>query len=156
MVKRLRRYWSLPLAERVLLARAFAYLWVLTVALRLFGFRALIQRAPSADGPSTDKGLQRARGYAGLIERASRYHVVRARCLQCSLALHYWLRREGLPSELRIGVRTAAGTLQAHAWVELDGVPVGDTDGSIAPFTPLFTSGAGERLASAMHGEMVG
>jgi len=53
------------------------------------------------------------------------------------LALHQWLREEGLPSELRIGVRKDDGELRAHAWVELGGLVVNDGAGAVAAFTPL-------------------
>jgi hypothetical protein len=49
------------------------------------------------------------------------------------------LRREGLPSQLRIGVRKADGALKAHAWVELCGSVVNDDPSAVAVFRPLAT-----------------
>lgn len=57
-------------------------------------------------------------------------------CLPQSLALQALLRRQGLSAELRIGVRRADGKLQAHAWVEHAGSPLGET----APYLPLGRS----------------
>lgn len=48
-------------------------------------------------------------------------------CLSRSLLLVWLLRRRGVMSVLRIGVRTVAGGIESHAWVERDGVPVNDT-----------------------------
>jgi hypothetical protein len=61
--------------------------------------------------------------------------------LQRSLVLNYWLRREGLPSELRIGVRKDGDALKAHAWVELGRHVVNDPVAAVAAFTPLAGSG---------------
>jgi hypothetical protein len=36
------------------------------------------------------------------------------------------IRMRGAAAQVRIGVRFASGTLDAHAWVELDGQPVND------------------------------
>ncbi len=50
-------------------------------------------------------------------------------CLPRSLALQRMLARRGIASELRIGVRkesNGAGGIAAHAWVEVDGVPLGE------------------------------
>jgi hypothetical protein len=56
---------------------------------------------------------------------ASRF-VPGARCLHRSLALMLWLRRRGVRADLRMGVRAQDGTVQGHAWVEWDGVPIGE------------------------------
>jgi len=51
--------------------------------------------------------------------------------------LHHWLRGEGLPSELRIGVRKEHGALKAHAWVELGDHVVNDRPSAVEEFTVL-------------------
>jgi hypothetical protein len=81
--------------------------------------------------------IQRARRYARQIGRASRCYPARIRCLHRSLVLHHWLRREGLPSVLRIGVGKDHDLLVAHAWVELAGLVVNDSAAAVSAFTPL-------------------
>ncbi len=49
------------------------------------------------------------------------------RCLRRSLVLTRLLARRGIPGRLVIGTRTRP-EFMAHAWVELDGVPVLATD----------------------------
>ena len=49
---------------------------------------------------------------------------VGASCLQRALLLRWLLRRRGLRSELRIGVRFDDGRLDAHAWLESGGTPI--------------------------------
>jgi hypothetical protein len=112
--------------------------------LRREGFRRMVERAPMpVTTPSArDDAHARAGRYAGLLERASRVPFLRGRCLQRSLALHLWLRGEGLASDLRIGVRKDGGALRAHAWVELGGQVVNDHPAAVAAFTPIFSTGA--------------
>ena len=50
-------------------------------------------------------------------------------CLRQSLVLWYLLRRQGLKSELRIGMRRQEGVFQAHAWVEYQGDILNDIQG---------------------------
>jgi hypothetical protein len=38
--------------------------------------------------------------------------------------VQWLLRRQGLPARLRMGALLRDGALDAHAWVELDGVPL--------------------------------
>jgi hypothetical protein len=138
-LRRLGRWLALPRDDRRLLTRAVVSLALVDLGLRLLGFRRMVDRsptptAPSAPGPAE---IARARRYAAWLAVASRHHVVRARCLHRALALHGWLRRQGMPSELRIGVRKERGALAAHAWVELAGDVIDDRAEAVAAFVPL-------------------
>lgn len=141
MLSSLRLYLALSNADRWLFPRAFVHLVVIDLGLRLLGYQRVLEKAkPIAVVAAHDVNkadLRRARRYARMLQSASRHHFVRAQCLHRSLSLHHWLRREGLPSELRIGVRKERGALAAHAWVELGGHIVYDEPAAVAPFTPL-------------------
>src|SRR5262249_18508978 len=72
--------------------------------------------------------LQLAMPPARAIAGASRYGIFRPQCLVRAMALHQMLERHGVPgSTIRIGVRQTDGEFVAHAWVERDGVVLGDT-----------------------------
>lgn len=125
-----------------LLAVAYASLLLVDLALRALGFRRLMAIVPkpvNLDGGRRVRASQHTRAgrFAFWLEVASRRHVIRARCLHRSLALHIWLRRKGLPSHLRIGVRKSGAALLAHAWVEMDGNIVNDHAAAVAPFSVL-------------------
>ena len=136
----LRRWVALEPPERRIVLRAFLALSRVFVALRLVGFRrvfvAIERRKWSLTTPSADD-LRWARSYARWIDAVARHHIVSANCLERTVVLHDWLRREGLASVLRIGVRTERGVLSAHAWVELGGETVSDRPGSIDRFHSL-------------------
>ena len=111
------RVLALGRADRRLLLRAYAGLGLMELGLRTVGFRRVVRRAQApirAPRVPRAEDLARARRYAHWLDVASRHHVVRARCLHRSLVLHWWLRREGLPSELRIGVLKERDALTAH------------------------------------------
>jgi len=135
-----RRYAALGRADRGLLTRAFIGIALADLSLRSTAFSRLIQHRQAA-GPRDGNGgpviLSQPERYAHWIEVASRHHLVRARCLHRSLVLHQWLLRDGLASQLRIGVRKEGRVLHAHAWVELDGHAVHEHPDALAAFTPL-------------------
>jgi hypothetical protein len=59
-------------------------------------------------------------------------------CLEKSLALWWLLRRHRIPGQLRIGVRkNLSGEFEAHAWVEADGVVLGESGEDHTLFVPL-------------------
>jgi hypothetical protein len=49
----------------------------------------------------------------------------RSDCLVQSLAADCWLKRKGIAHDFRLGVREGDnGQFLAHAWIEVDGVPI--------------------------------
>ena len=74
------------------------------------------------------KGMARdARSTPALVRAAARHCPYYTTCLPQSLTLWWLLRRQGIESDLRFGARKEAGQMEAHAWVELGGIPLNDT-----------------------------
>jgi hypothetical protein len=75
---------------------------------------------------------------ATALQRAAENGPLRPECLVRSLALHNLLIRRGISgSVIRVGVRNDSGGFLAHAWVELNGVIVGDEPSHVRRFTRL-------------------
>ena len=98
-------------------AKASALILVSAVALHTAGFQRTItwierlRRGRSRPAADSVRAIRRARSYG----------LFRGNCLSQSLALLWLLRRSGHDGVLRIGVKSVAGRLLSHAWVELDG-----------------------------------
>jgi len=95
--------------------------------------------ASSNDDPDV---RTRALGTARLVGGAASVSPLPTTCLSRSLTLWWILRRQGIASELRIGVSKDDGEFAAHAWVELDGIPINNTPETLAP-TGLALATAG-------------
>jgi hypothetical protein len=128
---RLRKLLALTPAELVLLGRAYAALIAVHILLRVRGFvasmRAFDHPVPhrtQAAPPETQ--AQQAAITARLVHAAARTWPLHANCLRRAIVLRWLLARQGIPSEIRIGVRKEEAALAAHAWVECSGAPVGD------------------------------
>lgn len=137
--------YRLPSTERLGFVRAFVGLAVVDAQLRLWGFeRAAAVAAPgSAAAPTlSERQRQQIGAYVRWIDAASRHHPLPAHCLHRSVLLLRWLRRDGLPAELRIGVRHEDGALQAHAWIELGGLLVNDDPEHVSAFVRLAGAAA--------------
>jgi hypothetical protein len=71
------------------------------------------------------------------VDVASRNHLMTFRCVPRALVLRALLTRAGIPAELRIGVRKRDERLEAHAWLECYGRPLGETDDVAERFAVL-------------------
>ena len=72
------------------------------------------------------------------VERAAAAGRRPPACLPRALTVHAVLRRHGVDADLKIGVRQGGGGIEAHAWVEVSGHPVGEDEGvGFAALPPL-------------------
>ena len=80
---------------------------------------------------------------AGVMQQAQPFALAAAAvpwpttCLSRSLALCWFLRRQGVAAEVQLGVRPRPGGLEAHAWVVWQGAVLNDTPDVAQRYTPL-------------------
>ncbi|HKV27399.1 MAG TPA: lasso peptide biosynthesis B2 protein [Candidatus Acidoferrales bacterium] len=74
---------------------------------------------------------------ARMVDAASRRGIVRGNCLSRSIVLWWLLRRRGIPTQLRIGARKTGNVFEAHAWVEMAGLPINDSEDVQTRYTPF-------------------
>ncbi|PYQ65839.1 MAG: lasso peptide biosynthesis B2 protein [Acidobacteria bacterium] len=116
-------------------ARAWTVLLAADLGLRAFPF-ARVDRwlSPAISSRREESEVGRL---VWATEAAARHHLYSMRCLPKALCLRWLLGRHGVESELRIGVARQDGGLAAHAWVERQGRPVGESLGVEDRFAPL-------------------
>lgn len=125
MWERLRRFSALERTARGIFLRAAALLPLISLSLRLRGFRktqAFLQKflsTSSSEAGSPAPG--RAELTVRMVRAAARHGFGHPTCLEESLALWWLLGRQGIACELRIGVRKQDEKIEAHAWVEREG-----------------------------------
>ncbi len=126
-MKRIERFLALRSADRWLFLQAVIALPFVRAALRVLGFRRChgglrwltpARIRPAADPPVLDDVARLAQ----LVRAAAQHGMMNRNCLTESLAIWWLLRRRGLDSDIRIGVRKEGGGLDAHAWVEWAGM----------------------------------
>jgi len=138
-----RKLRELSSQERWLLFQAALLLPVMALGIRSLGMgrcQAALARLVLLAGPALDESrasLAQARATARLVKAARNHGIYQANCLQLALTLWWLLRRQGIQSDLRIGVRKEATGLQAHAWVEYRGQVLTDRDDVSQRFVPF-------------------
>jgi hypothetical protein len=110
------------------------------VVLKGFGFDRLyraIARCPTVGKGRAIDRRRIASVHAG-IERACRRICRRSYCVQRAATLTVMLRLRGYDAVVVIGVRRPP--FEAHAWTEVDGIPVGETREELAGYTVIHRS----------------
>lgn len=80
---------------------------------------------------------ERAQAIDLAVRRAAAFGLVRSTCLLRATALLKLLERDGIHgSRLRVGVRRNVDRFDAHAWVELGALVLGDQPDHVRTFTP--------------------
>jgi len=132
MWERLRRFSALERRARGIFLRAAALLPLISLSLRLRGFRktqAFLQRLISIPNNEADfSSSDRADLTVSMVRAAVRHSVGHPTCLEESLALWWLLARQGIATELRIGVRKHSEKFEAHAWVERAGTALNEPE----------------------------
>lgn len=138
-----RRLWRLNAAERRVVADSLFLLPLVRAGLILLPFSAVQRRCelvlaktvrPAAPAKLTPQRIVRL---VHLVSRA----VPGAHCLPRALVAQLLLRRRGFDTELRLGVRKeAGGRLDAHAWLELGGVPLMESVEALKDYSAFPTS----------------
>lgn len=123
----LTRWHALSAADQRTVLLAGAAMPVFWLGLKVWGlprFQARLQRRPLTQPQAMPLADIQALG--ALVNIAARHTLGPRTCLTRSLLLGWLLQRRGVQSQLRIGVRLTRGALEAHAWVECQGIPVND------------------------------
>jgi hypothetical protein len=134
MWERLRRFNALGRPAQILFVRGALLLPLVSLSLKLRGFRATQSSLERLLGsiPSPQDSLrqnERAALTIRMVQAAVRHGIGKPSCLEESLVLWWLLARQGLATELRIGIRKDQGKFEAHAWVERDGAALNQPDG---------------------------
>ncbi|MBC7260571.1 MAG: lasso peptide biosynthesis B2 protein [Chloroflexi bacterium] len=116
---------SLSARDWWMLTQAWFLLLMFDLGLRLLPFRQVQRVAARAMRRGEEQrtaqawaAIQRTQRLVGI---AARYHLYPMRCLPRALALQWLLNKQGIRTELRIGVRKEGAQFSAHAWLEYEG-----------------------------------
>jgi len=130
---------ELSLPDWLTLIEAWLVLSFFRLALRWISYQRLTAPTQLIQDRAADPShvWESAQRIQRMIRYASRLHFPAMSCLPQSLALRSMLTRRGIPACIHIGVQKNSNDLYAHAWVEVLGKIVGETDAIIEKFNVL-------------------
>lgn len=143
----MQKFWALSwLQKRTILAALFI-LPLCAIGLRLFGFQRTANRMvpdqAEVAGEQSDQQLSLALQLSRAVDIAAAFGPYRANCLKRSLVLCRFLRRHGIPCELKIGAAIDDGDFSAHAWVVSGDVVLNERPDIVDRYGSFETSSRG-------------
>lgn len=132
-------------SERKALIAALFLLPLTALMVRLYGFQRTKEKFTPGhvQHRGRDPSAELTHGYeiARMVNIAACRGVFKFNCLTRSLVLFYLLRRQGLSCQLAIGAQLRESRFSAHAWVELYGTPLNDTENVGVVFSAFNMTG---------------
>lgn len=133
--------------DRRLVLRMMAWRIALPLLRRAVPVRTLVgwmspKRSIAAGDTARQQRVDAIRYFIGYGGRV----LVSTNCLERSLMLYRFLAEAGAAPRLVLGVTREDARVEGHAWVELDGEPLGDT--TTGRFVPVMLFEAGTTVRS--------
>jgi hypothetical protein len=132
MWKRIQRFNALERRDQELFLGAYCLLPLISFSLRWRGFgktKAFLEQFLSVmHGSQNPDAQKRAVRTTQMVQAAGQHGIGHPSCLEISLVLWWLLARQGIASDLRVGIRKSGGTFEAHAWVECGGAIMNETE----------------------------
>ena len=131
LAQRLKQTGRLSFADWRVLSAAMVLLPASALLLRLKGYNRAraMARAPVQQqrrgGQAECRELAEAERVVRLVAIAASHGVYRASCLHRALVAQWFLYRQGITTDLRVGVANDAAGFAAHAWLEYRGQALG-------------------------------
>jgi hypothetical protein len=124
------------------------------VAIRRHNLRIAYRRLgrlcpPRARGAEYQVDPYRALRIVRAVNLAADVFPSNPSCLEKSIVIDALLHNEGLQAHVCIGVRSECGAIHAHAWVDLDGVPLNESPQVVERFA-VFEGAITPALLAAM------
>ena len=133
---RLRKLLQLSSSEAWLLVQAAVLLPAVRLALRFVTVARLQNVAERALNSPRSRQIS-AQAAARIVRVVAQHGLYHFKCLDQSLVLGWLLRRQGIDARIVFGARKEDQQMEAHAWVEVDGVTVSEDEGEHQTFSSL-------------------
>jgi hypothetical protein len=126
MLSKIKHFWLLPISHKTIFLKIITLVPLVELGVRTIGFKRvfnLLNRFPEKTSDATEKTkLFNKHGFhMHLFQRNFPYL---GRCLARSLTAWFLLKKKGIETELKFGMKKENGELLAHAWIEYEGVPL--------------------------------
>lgn len=126
MLKAFKQFRSMPWADRKLFVRFAFIVPLIQISLKIAGFNQIVNflhrfTKNTVAIPNQANEVERHRRLLFLFYEKFPFA---GKCLARSIALWFLLKRMGIETDLRFGMKKENGKLLAHSWVEYKGKPL--------------------------------
>ncbi len=137
MKKEFTKFNKLNFSEKLIIIESSIILLIVRFLIKIFGFKTthyiLNKLTLFSVKVKNEKLFIKKAG--NLIKGASKVLPIKTTCVEDSITLWLMLKNRGIDSYLKIGVNQNTDKLDAHAWVEIDGYVISETESINKPFS---------------------
>ena len=139
----LQKIYTLPPRAWLILVEMVGISLLVEVGLRVLPFNRLmgfIQKHPTRQLRKEPNEIKsRLAEIRRLAEAVFRHYPLNLTCLKKALVLKSLLGRQGMVTDLKIGLKKEGDLLKAHAWLEQDGEIITDAPGMAEEFQSVIS-----------------
>jgi len=130
------RRFALEPGTSFLMVRMAGWVWVLSIVVKVWPLPKALALITTSSRTRAEASLQHQQYLAATLDKIlkTRWYCLTPVCWKRAAVLHRYLALNGTTTKIVFGMRKSDnGTMQGHAWLELDGRPILETD------TPEYT-----------------
>lgn len=138
----LKRFYSLPGQQKRWLFSAYVAFAKWDLCIRFLPYKWWRDRVFWRAGSKNKAAASNLSTFIDIVEKAGRHHWAKMNCLRRCLVTQELLYKQGVCSDLCIGVRKSMknNELEAHSWLEINKTPINDSEDVINTYSKLNVS----------------
>lgn len=127
MIGAIRTFYGIPASHKALFLKIGLLVPLTEIGIRTFGFKRTVRfleyfaREKKKPSERPQVLINRHSNYLYLFKKNFPFF---GKCLAHSLSLWFILKKKGVSTDLRFGMKKQEGGLLAHAWLEFEGKPL--------------------------------
>ena len=122
----LRQFRWLAYSDKLKLCGIIISIIILKISLRIIGFKRIVEFLRKTSYKKDRQSRKPFEYYRGLMQLSYMFFARDGFCLSTSLVFWRLLQKEGINTQLFFGTKKQNGKLFAHAWLEYEGIPLGN------------------------------
>jgi hypothetical protein len=118
------QFLRLPLSCKWIFIKAVALAFLIRMSLRVVKYGSIVRILMKFKAGEKSPETPELKMYRSLIILSYRFPGWFINCLSIGTAFWFLMKRKGIKTELRFGMRKEHDKLHAHAWLEVKGTPL--------------------------------
>lgn len=130
MINKIKKFGNLQIKQKLIVIESSAILFIIKLLIKIVGLNRTYKMLRILPSLPAKKKISTVyiENLWRLVFATSKTLPFKTKCIEESITLWIILKTRGIKSHLKIGVNKKSSEFCAHAWIEVDGKPVGNSE----------------------------